>query len=83
MSERSHSTHTQIIPSELQLARGLDFTHTLENFGLDCSTYDYSIIIFFKNTILEFSLCCVKVRSLRQLIIYYPNFMFDIFVSFE
>ena len=44
VSERSHSTHTQLIPSKLHLARGEDFTHTLENFGLDCSIYGYSII---------------------------------------
>ena len=40
-------------------------------------------LLFFKNTISKFSLCCIKVTSFRQIIIYYPNLMLNIFVRFE
>ena len=43
MSERSHSTHTHLIPFDCNFLEWEDYTHTLENFGLECSTYSYSI----------------------------------------
>ena len=76
-----HSTQALLIPPELQLARGQDYTHTLENFGLGCSTHDQSII--FEKAISKFSLCCMKARPLRQFIIHYLNFMLHMSVSFE
>ena len=39
-----HFTKAHLIPSELQLEKEKDYTHTLENFGLGCSTHGQSII---------------------------------------
>ena len=37
-------------------------------------------LLFFKKAISKFSLCCMKVRSLRQIIIHYPKLLLNIFV---
>ena len=40
-------------------------------------------LLFLKKVTSKFFLCCMKVRSLRKIIIYYLNLLLNIFVSCE
>ena len=74
-----HSTQAHLIPLELQFTKEGKTIHT----HLRTLVYVVQLtinILFLKKAISKFSLCYMKAKSLRQIIIPYPKFLLNIFV---